>query len=109
MKLEEGDRIKIFTKEDEVNFTRVILLEGFGVRREGDYIIVGKKYKNFQSCKEKEEYGKQIRRARKNKGLSVKELADLMGVQEERVYRWEIGQSLPRDWVKLQNILDIRG
>lgn len=40
--------------------------------------------------------GERIRKARMDKGLMIKELAEIIGVTEETVINWEIRGSKPR-------------
>lgn len=43
-----------------------------------------------------ESFGQRLRRLRKNKGLTQAELAELIGVYERRIRRWEINEGIPR-------------
>ena len=46
--------------------------------------------------KNPETLGEKIRKARMDKGLEIKELADIIGVTEDTVINWEIRGMLPR-------------
>lgn len=55
------------------------------------------------------EYGKKIKKARTDKGLTQKQLADMIGVSNNLVCKWEIGDRSPKPNIlkKLVNILDV--
>lgn len=57
----------------------------------------------------KNEFSKIIFEARKAKGLSQKQLADMLGVSNKSVSKWENAEAFPRDDTldKLCNVLDI--
>jgi transcriptional regulator with XRE-family HTH domain len=50
-----------------------------------------------------------LRRARKNKGLTQRELADLLDLSVDTVRRWEMGQRKPNydDIIKLSSVLHV--
>jgi transcriptional regulator with XRE-family HTH domain len=55
-----------------------------------------------------EDYGPALRQAREAQGLSQKQLADIMGVDQREVSRWEIGPNLvsPRNFLKAMSALN---
>ena len=54
--------------------------------------------------------GKKIEMYRKKRGLSAQDLADLMKVSRQSVYRWENGERIPDvlTFMKLARMLDVR-
>lgn len=107
MDLNTGDKIRIFENTDVDSYRRFIKEQGFRARLKGDYLIIGEPY--ARSEKKSIEYGKQIRRARRDNSMTRQELADAVGVTTETVFKWEIGRQIPRDWKKVQKVLGIRG
>lgn len=55
-----------------------------------------------------EEYGPAIRRIREARGLSQEQLAQLMGIDQRTISRWEVGPNLvnPVNFLKVITALD---
>lgn len=51
---------------------------------------------NHKYPKNPQTLGEKIRKARMDKGLMVKELAEIIGVTEDTVINWEIGNIKPK-------------
>lgn len=101
MDLKTGDKIKIFNQEDIEKYLTLVKRLGFRASRQGYYVVVGEPYLYTT------DYGKQIKTARRNKGMTRTELADAVGVKPKTVFEWEIGRKAPKEWRKVQKILGI--
>ncbi len=57
----------------------------------------------------KEEVGKRIAFYRKEKGITQKELADLLHISYQAVSKWELGKSLPTVEIlyEISNLLNV--
>lgn len=97
-----GEKIKIFPNTNVSAYMRAIKEEGFEVEREDDYIIVGTKLKHLQ---EVDVLPSTIRYARKRKGLTRKQLADMCEVTKQTVMNWEYGYTTPRELDRVKEIL----
>jgi|SRR5581483_1401755 len=64
-------------------------------------VHIVKREKSMEEKERKfEELGKRLRREREGRSLTQKELAELIGVTEMTVYRWESGESQPRAYAR---------
>ena len=55
-------------------------------------------------------FGKRIRRARRKAGLTAKELANMLGVNRDTIYNWEVKRRKP-SWdyqAKIDEVLKMR-
>ena len=104
MELQEGDMIKVFENTDSESYIRFIKDNlHFRAKLKGEYIIIGKPYKSYNTTN----YGKQIKEARRAKKMTREQLAEACGVKVATVYDWEIGRKMPKEWRKVQKILEI--
>lgn len=104
MEVSTGDKIKVFKDTDADSYIRYIKdTLHYRATLKGDYIIIGKPYATYNTTN----YSKQIMEARKAKKMSRKELAELCGVREKTVIDWELWGVVPKNWEKVQKILEI--
>lgn len=102
MELKTGDKIKIFPNTNISSYLAYIKSEeGFNARVENGYIVIGEPYEWNRTS----HYGNQIKRARKKKGWTRKQLAEKCGVKESTVLDWEFGRRRPKDWKTVQRAL----
>lgn len=102
MELKTGDKIKIFPDTNIPQYVSFVQSElGFNAKVKGGYIEIGEPYEWNRTS----HYGNQIKRARKKKGWTRKELADKCGVKESTVLDWEFGRRRPKDWQTVQKAL----
>jgi len=104
MDIKQGDKIKIFKDTDVDSYLRYIrhYLQ-LKAEIKGGYIVVGEPRRTYNTT----DYSKQIKDARKKKKLSRQQLAALCGVKEQTVFDWEVRGIVPREWRKVQKILEI--
>lgn len=64
----------------------------------------------YDDVKDAKALGARLRSIRKERGMSVKELADSMDVSFQTIYRWENGERIPDGFNmgKLMNVLGVR-
>ena len=64
----------------------------------------------YDDAKDAKVIGESLRRLRKERGLSARELADEIGVSYPTIYRWENGDRIPDGFNmgKLMNVLGVR-
>ena len=64
----------------------------------------------YDDAKDAKVIGERLRRLRKERGLSARELADEIGVSYPTIYRWENGDRIPDGFNmgKLMNVLGVR-
>ena len=64
----------------------------------------------YDDVKDAKALAARLRSIRKERGLSVKELADRIDVSFQTIYRWENGERIPDDFNmgKLMNVLGVR-
>lgn len=55
---------------------------------------------------QKKAFGEAMRRARQAAGLSVPQLADLLGTSHQKLYQWEAGQGAPESREDLDGLED---
>lgn len=98
----EGERIKLFPDTDTKSYERWIRSEGYECEIKGEYIIVltrvNRKYSSVL-------LGELIRKKRKIKGISREGLANMLLVNKETVFGWEIGRTLPNKY-NMNNLID---
>ena len=105
MDLNTGDKIRIFDNTNVRDLVKFIKdHEGFNVKIEKNYIVVGKPLRHKANATATE-CGKQIRKARRDKGMTREELAEACGVCVKSVYEWEIGRKYPKNINKVKQIL----
>ena len=104
MEFEEGEKIKVFKDTDIDSYIRYIKdTLHYRATLKGDYIIIGRPYKSYHTTN----YGKQIKEARRAKKMTREQLAEACGVRATTVLDWEMGRRQPREWRKVQKVLEI--
>ena len=91
----EGEKIKIFPDTDRKSYERWIHREGYDFETKGDYIIVLSRFNRKYSSKL---LGEMIRKKRMMKGISREALSNMIGVNMDTEFNWEIGRTLPNKY-----------
>ena len=102
MNLKTGDKIKVFPNSNVNAYANMIREEGFRCEREGEYLVVGEKYKDLEMAA----LPSTIKYARKRKGISQAQLAEMCEVTKQTVSNWKYGYTVPRDMDKVKEILE---
>ena len=102
MKFETGDKIKVFPNTDVNTYANMIREEGFRCEREGEYLIVGERYEDLEMAV----LPSTIKYARRIKGISQAQLAEMCEVTKQTVSNWEYGYTVPRELDKVKEILE---
>ena len=92
--ISEGMIIKTFPDTDNRAYKELIRESGYDCKIEDGYIVVGEK---LEKSVNKEKLGRALCLARREKGLKLQEVADLIGVHWQTIYDWEVGLRQPRD------------
>ena len=50
----------------------------------------------------------EIKKAREEAGLSIKELADLLGAPDRTIQNWNLGERKPPEWIEQLVIKEIK-
>lgn len=105
--MKEGERIKLFENTDVNAYIGLVNDMGFHAKLIGNYLYIGKPIKYNRGTVDLVKLGNRIRRARKEKGIDRTALAKLMNVDTQTVYNWERGCQCPKEYEKLERILDL--
>lgn len=91
--MQTGDKIRLFDKQEEESYRRLISSMGFNSYVKGKYIVVGKaRRKDFE---ERRAIGRKITSGMKRLDLSRDELSEKLGVQYYTIWNWQLGKSSP--------------
>ena len=100
-----GMKIKTFPDTDVEAYVELVKSYGFHYRVMDGYILVCEQISRFE---EKQDFAKRLRKARQDHELTLKELADKIGVNEATVYNWELAKYSPNGW-NYQNLIEVLG
>ena len=88
----QGMKIKIFPDTNVQAYKDMIYDEGYFCSLEGEYLVVGRPFKNMS---QKTWFSYRFNEWRVRARLSKKEAAEMFGVLKPTIDRWESGATLP--------------
>lgn len=100
--LQSGMKIKIFPETDTRAYIEMISVHGFNSEVHHDYILIKERKKLYDEVK----IGRLIRKKRIAKKIYREQLAEIIGVTEDTVRRWEFGMQTPKS-ARLEKIIEL--